>query len=166
MLQPLAASAKSLRLDPTTRIAQLLPSQKAKPRQLLARPILERLQFPAPPAEHPVEGAGAPKGGAPAPLPGVRRAEGGTTFPRGQREGREGAGRGAAPAPPPCSRREVNKPRAGCGRRGRRRARRAAAGWPARPPHQSEGGAGLEPPAAPPVGRGRQRGAARWSGCG
>ena len=75
---------------------------------------------------------------------------GGTTFPRRQRKGREGAGRGTAPAPPPCSRGEVNKPRAGClqrrgggGAAGRRGARGTAAGLARPPPHMSRGGAGL-----------------------
>lgn len=45
---------------------------------------------------------------------------GGTTFPRGQRKGRAGAGLSTALVPPPCSRGEVNKPRAGCRRRGGR----------------------------------------------
>jgi hypothetical protein len=39
---------------------------------------------------------------------------------QGAAEGAGGAGLAAAPVPPPCSRGEVNKPRAGCRRRGGR----------------------------------------------
>lgn len=121
MLQPLGTSRESLSKGlPGSRfkLAQLFPSQKQSSDHLLVfPPWREQPSGTTSPSGHCEirQGVGAVERRA-HPTPGVQWA-GRDYISQEAEEGREGAGRGGAPAPPPCSLREVNKPRAGSGRR-------------------------------------------------